>query len=115
MRDLFNRESFGDSSGRVIFKYTKKKTGTGQRIFLMSPLHHHYQKKGWYETKNRNTILDYSDCYGRIFNHNPKNPMMDKPTYSLSTFIVVLGGGESGVGAAILASQKATRFLLAIL
>ena len=32
--------------------------------------------------------------------------MMDKPTYSLSTFIVVLGGGESGVGAAILASQK---------
>jgi phospho-N-acetylmuramoyl-pentapeptide-transferase len=28
------------------FKYTKRKYGTGQRIFLMSPLHHHYQKKG---------------------------------------------------------------------
>ncbi|MEY4902642.1 MAG: hypothetical protein RLZZ292_457 [Bacteroidota bacterium] len=28
------------------FKYTKKKYGEGQRIFLMSPLHHHYQKKG---------------------------------------------------------------------
>ena len=27
------------------FKYTKKKTGVGQRIFLMSPIHHHYQKK----------------------------------------------------------------------
>jgi phospho-N-acetylmuramoyl-pentapeptide-transferase len=33
------------------FKYTRKKTGTGQRIFLMSPLHHHYQKKGMHETK----------------------------------------------------------------
>ncbi|RYD95123.1 MAG: phospho-N-acetylmuramoyl-pentapeptide-transferase, partial [Sphingobacteriales bacterium] len=28
------------------FKYTKRKTGEGKRIFLMSPLHHHYQKKG---------------------------------------------------------------------
>jgi len=33
------------------FKYTKKKYGEGKRIFLMSPLHHHYQKKGWHETK----------------------------------------------------------------
>ncbi|MEY4750569.1 MAG: hypothetical protein RIQ60_2783 [Pseudomonadota bacterium] len=33
------------------FKYTKKKTGTGQRIFLMAPLHHHYEKKGWVETQ----------------------------------------------------------------
>lgn len=33
------------------FKYTKKKTGTGQRVFLMSPLHHHYQKKGMHESK----------------------------------------------------------------
>ncbi|MGA0284337.1 MAG: phospho-N-acetylmuramoyl-pentapeptide-transferase [Saprospiraceae bacterium] len=33
------------------FKYTKKKYGEGRRIFLMSPLHHHYQKKGWHETK----------------------------------------------------------------
>lgn len=33
------------------FKYTRKKTGTGQRIFLMSPLHHHYQKKGMHESK----------------------------------------------------------------
>lgn len=31
------------------FKYTKRKYGVGQRIFLMSPLHHHYQKKGWHE------------------------------------------------------------------
>lgn len=33
------------------FKYTKKKTGVGKRIFLMSPLHHHYQKKGYHEAK----------------------------------------------------------------
>jgi phospho-N-acetylmuramoyl-pentapeptide-transferase len=33
------------------FKYTKSKTGVGQRIFLMSPLHHHYQKLGMHESK----------------------------------------------------------------
>ena len=33
------------------FKYTKRKTGVGKRIFLMSPLHHHYQKKGYHEAK----------------------------------------------------------------
>ena len=33
------------------FKYTKKKFGVGRRIFLMSPLHHHYQKLGWHESK----------------------------------------------------------------
>ncbi len=33
------------------FKYTKRKTGEGRRIFLMSPLHHHYQKKGKHESK----------------------------------------------------------------
>ncbi len=33
------------------FKYTKKKCGEGRRIFLMAPLHHHYQKKGYPETK----------------------------------------------------------------
>ena len=33
------------------FKYTKKKYGEGRRIFLMSPLHHHYQKKGYFESK----------------------------------------------------------------
>jgi phospho-N-acetylmuramoyl-pentapeptide-transferase len=33
------------------FKYTKRKYGTGKRIFLMSPLHHHYQKAGYHEAK----------------------------------------------------------------
>jgi phospho-N-acetylmuramoyl-pentapeptide-transferase len=33
------------------FKWTKRRTGTGRRIFLMAPLHHHFQKKGWSETQ----------------------------------------------------------------
>ncbi|MCK4561524.1 MAG: phospho-N-acetylmuramoyl-pentapeptide-transferase [Flavobacteriaceae bacterium] len=33
------------------FKYTRKRTGVGKRIFLMSPLHHHFQKKGYHESK----------------------------------------------------------------
>jgi phospho-N-acetylmuramoyl-pentapeptide-transferase len=33
------------------FKYTRKRFGEGRRIFLMSPLHHHYQKKGFHESK----------------------------------------------------------------
>ena len=33
------------------FRYTRLRTGTGQRIFLMAPLHHHFEKKGWYESQ----------------------------------------------------------------
>jgi phospho-N-acetylmuramoyl-pentapeptide-transferase len=33
------------------FKYTKRKFGVGKRVFLMSPLHHHYQKQGYHEAK----------------------------------------------------------------
>lgn len=33
------------------FKYTKKKTGVGKRIFLMAPVHHHFQKQGYHESK----------------------------------------------------------------
>jgi phospho-N-acetylmuramoyl-pentapeptide-transferase len=33
------------------FKYTKRKYGEGRRIFLMSPLHHHFQKKNYHEAK----------------------------------------------------------------
>ena len=34
---------------RVVFKITKRRTGTGHRVFLMSPLHHHFELKGWAE------------------------------------------------------------------
>ncbi len=33
------------------FRYTKKRYGTGRRIFLMAPIHHHFEKKGWKETQ----------------------------------------------------------------
>jgi len=33
------------------FKYTRFRTGTGRRLFLMAPLHHHFEKLGWYESK----------------------------------------------------------------
>ena len=33
------------------FKYSKKKFGVGKRIFLMTPIHHHFQKKGYSESK----------------------------------------------------------------
>jgi phospho-N-acetylmuramoyl-pentapeptide-transferase len=33
------------------FKLTRIQTGTGQRIFLMAPLHHHFEKKGWHESQ----------------------------------------------------------------
>jgi len=33
------------------FRFTRKRYGTGRRIFLMAPLHHHFEKKGWYESQ----------------------------------------------------------------
>ncbi len=33
------------------FKYTKRRYGVGRRVFLMAPLHHHFEKKGWHETQ----------------------------------------------------------------
>jgi phospho-N-acetylmuramoyl-pentapeptide-transferase len=36
---------------RFYFKYTRRKFGEGRRVFLMAPLHHHFEKKGWYESQ----------------------------------------------------------------
>ncbi|SVB85634.1 uncharacterized protein METZ01_LOCUS238488, partial [marine metagenome] len=33
------------------YKWTRLRTGTGQRVFLMAPLHHHFQEKGWHENQ----------------------------------------------------------------
>ena len=33
------------------YRYTKQRFGTGRRIFLMAPIHHHFEKKGWYESQ----------------------------------------------------------------
>ncbi len=48
---IFLAESLSVMMQVSYFKYTKRKYGEGRRIFLMSPLHHHYQKRGQFETK----------------------------------------------------------------
>ena len=48
---IFFAESLSVMIQVSYFKYTKRKFGEGKRIFLMSPLHHHYQKKGYHESK----------------------------------------------------------------
>lgn len=48
---VFFAESLSVMLQMGYFKYTKKKLGKGVRIFLMSPLHHHYQKLGYHESK----------------------------------------------------------------
>jgi phospho-N-acetylmuramoyl-pentapeptide-transferase len=48
---VFLVESFSVVMQVGYFKYTKRRFGAGRRIFLMSPLHHHYQIKGYHESK----------------------------------------------------------------
>ena len=48
---IFLAENFSVVLQVAYFKYTKKRFGEGKRIFLMAPLHHHYQKKGYHESK----------------------------------------------------------------
>ncbi|WP_316634305.1 phospho-N-acetylmuramoyl-pentapeptide-transferase [uncultured Flavobacterium sp.] len=48
---IFLVENFSVVLQVSYFKFTKKRFGEGRRIFLMSPLHHHYQKKGYHESK----------------------------------------------------------------
>ncbi len=48
---VFLAENFSVILQVSYFKYTKKRFGEGKRIFLMSPLHHHFQKKGYHESK----------------------------------------------------------------
>ncbi|EUJ11449.1 Phospho-N-acetylmuramoyl-pentapeptide-transferase [Methylophilaceae bacterium 11] len=51
MGGVFVMETFSVAIQVLYFKYTKRLTGTGKRIFLMAPLHHHYEQKGWKETQ----------------------------------------------------------------
>ncbi len=51
MCGVFLAESVSVMAQVGYFKYTKRKYGEGRRILLMAPLHHHYQKKGLFETK----------------------------------------------------------------
>ncbi len=51
MGGIFVVETFSVMLQVTYFKYTKKKYGVGKRLFLMAPLHHHFEQKGWKETQ----------------------------------------------------------------
>ncbi len=48
---VFVMEALSVISQRYYFKYTRRRYGEGRRIFLMAPIHHHFEKLGWPETK----------------------------------------------------------------
>jgi phospho-N-acetylmuramoyl-pentapeptide-transferase len=48
---VFVAEALSVMIQRAWFKITKRTRGQGQRVFLMAPLHHHFEKKGWYESQ----------------------------------------------------------------
>lgn len=48
---LFVIEALSVIIQRVYFKYTKRKYGEGRRVFLMAPIHHHFEQLGWHESK----------------------------------------------------------------
>jgi phospho-N-acetylmuramoyl-pentapeptide-transferase len=51
MGGVFVVETLSVAAQVTYFKYTKFRFGMGKRIFLMAPLHHHYEQKGWKETQ----------------------------------------------------------------
>jgi phospho-N-acetylmuramoyl-pentapeptide-transferase len=51
MGGIFVAETLSVMLQVTYFKYTKKRYGVGKRIFLMAPLHHHFEQKGWKETQ----------------------------------------------------------------
>ncbi|MCL4181557.1 MAG: phospho-N-acetylmuramoyl-pentapeptide-transferase [Verrucomicrobia bacterium] len=48
---VFVAEAGSVMAQTLYFRYTRRRTGTGRRLFLMAPLHHHFEKKGWYESQ----------------------------------------------------------------
>jgi phospho-N-acetylmuramoyl-pentapeptide-transferase len=51
MGGIFVAETVSVMLQVIFFKYTKRRYGVGRRIFLMAPLHHHFEQKGWKETQ----------------------------------------------------------------
>ena len=51
MGGIFVVEAISVMAQVAYFKYTKKRFGEGRRILKMAPLHHHFEKKGWAESK----------------------------------------------------------------
>ena len=68
---VFLVESFSVMLQVGWFKYTKRKYGEGRRILLMSPIHHHYQKRGIFETKIVIRFCLVCDCSGDCLTDPP--------------------------------------------
>jgi phospho-N-acetylmuramoyl-pentapeptide-transferase len=102
VRDIFRIESLSVMLQVFWFKYTKRRFGEGRSIFKMAPLHHHYQMLGYHEAKIVQSFLIVGILLADIFNHNTKSKVSMPGTVD----IAILGAGESGTGAAILARKK---------
>ena len=48
---VFVAEAFSVICQTLWFKFTRRRYGVGRRVFLMAPLHHHFEKRGWYESQ----------------------------------------------------------------
>ncbi|HEX2094383.1 MAG TPA: phospho-N-acetylmuramoyl-pentapeptide-transferase, partial [Longimicrobiaceae bacterium] len=48
---VFVLEALSVASQTLYYKWTKRRTGTGRRIFRMAPLHHHFEQIGWHENR----------------------------------------------------------------
>jgi len=48
---IFVAEALSVIAQSLYFKYTKRRSGTGRRVFRMAPLHHHFEQIGWHESK----------------------------------------------------------------
>jgi UDP-N-acetylmuramyl pentapeptide phosphotransferase/UDP-N-acetylglucosamine-1-phosphate transferase len=79
------------------FKYTKRKYGEGRRIFLMAPLHHHFEKKGWAETQ---VVVRFWIITMLLCLVGPGQPEAAMSHFLRDLHVLVLGLGESGLAMA---------------
>ena len=73
---VFLVESFSVMMQVGWFKYTKRRYGEGRRILLMSPVHHHYQKKGSLRDQDRSPFLDHLAAVGGHYAGNAENKII---------------------------------------
>ena len=55
-RGFRDGSGFGDIANEL-FQYTRRRYGTGRRIFLMSPIHHHFEKQSWQDNSGGDPVL----------------------------------------------------------
>jgi phospho-N-acetylmuramoyl-pentapeptide-transferase len=83
---VFVAEAVSVMIQRIWFKYTKRRYGIGQRVFLMAPLHHHFEKKGWVRVAGGDPLLHFM-CF---VCHGGAEHFEDTVVYSCCRFSAVL-------------------------